>query len=87
MASNFWTSSQCFRLSRGAEASVTPCRLDRERHGLSDDDVSALFSHFVQLMQQAGEGLGLRQHVIASSIVYFQRLYRHVRAARDASLP
>jgi len=71
MASNFWASSQC-RWMRALPLA--------ELNGADGDaftplEVEAMHAHFIELLQNVGKSLKCRQRVVATSYVYFKRVY------------
>ena len=68
---NFWTSSQCAFMSTLSSSRMNAS--DEEALGAAS--IAALHAHFIELLQTVGKSLKCRQRVVATSYVYFKRLY------------
>ena len=74
MAGNFWTSSHCKQWIWDPQELDINRRHDVERMG-SIANYHKLMTLFINLIQEIGEKLKIRQQVIATATVYFKRFY------------
>eukprot|EP01112_Ceratiomyxa_fruticulosa_P020900 TRINITY_DN7244_c0_g3_i2.p1 TRINITY_DN7244_c0_g3~~TRINITY_DN7244_c0_g3_i2.p1 ORF type:complete len:266 (+),score=34.58 TRINITY_DN7244_c0_g3_i2:210-1007(+) len=73
MASNYWASTHHSKWVIDKPKLAQSNSKDRQL--LLAEDLRILRIHYSHLIQRLGEGLRLRQRVIATSIVYFKRFY------------
>jgi len=73
MAADYWHSTQCAQWILAKDQVEGSNKRDRQY--LSFDELYRLKIHFINLIQNVGVGMKMRQRAISTAIVYFKRFY------------
>jgi len=73
MAANYWLSTHCTQWILDKEQVEKSNRKDRQY--ITADELMKLKIHFINIIQNLGVGMKMRQRAISTAIVYFKRFY------------